>query len=84
MSRYRHTVTGAERESSGKLGYPWELIEKQKRGRRKAVDSQDVEDEAQAKKQQDEAQAEAEDAAEAQAQAEAEDEDEAATSGASS
>lgn len=27
MAKYRHTITGGERDSSSKLGFPWELVE---------------------------------------------------------
>lgn len=75
MARYRHTVTGGERESSTRLGYPWQLIEqeppaKAKRGRRtKVTDEQDQhqDEDAEGTEQESEAQADeaqAEDAAE--------------------
>lgn len=74
MARYRHTVTGGERESSTRLGYPWQLIEqepapKAKKGRRaKVTDEQDQhQDEDAEAQEQSEAQADeaqAEDAAE--------------------
>jgi hypothetical protein len=27
MARYRHTITGGERESSSRLGFPWEPVD---------------------------------------------------------
>jgi hypothetical protein len=29
MSRYRHAVTGAEREISRPVGFPWQLVDEQ-------------------------------------------------------